>query len=373
MPHRLFARGLIAAVLGLAVALPAFSQSQVGDEPRDTAADSGALPPPAVAGRTADDPVVEADSVATATDGEIVDMGVVVVSGAQPGPGLWRVRRDGHTLHVLGEVLPLPRRMHWLSDDVEAVVAGSGTIIASPAITLGSDIGAFRGLMLVPSLLRARRNPDGKRLVDVLPADAYARWQPLKARYMGAGNRVERWRPIFASQALYEDAIRHVGLRQDSVVAPLVARIATTHDIPVVPTTVAIKVEDPKALIREFGSGPLDDIACFDRTLARIEHDLHAMGARANAWATGDIDALRALPAQSQFTACLRVLTESGIAQRLGVADIDQQLEARWLAAAEQALAEHVDSFATLPMALVLAPDGYLARLAAKGYEVEAP
>ncbi len=323
-----------------------------------------------ITGAGGDDGIV---ATIQAEDNDIVDMAVVVVSGKQPGPGLWRVKRGDHTLYVLGEISPLPRRMEWMSGDVEAVVAGSQAILASPSISMDSDIGRLRGLMLVPSLLRARRIPDDKRLADVLPAAMYARWQPLKARYIGRSDRVEGWRPIFAAQELYGDAIKQAGLRQGSVVEPLVSRLARRHDIPVLATNVEINVADPKALIREFGDGPLADIDCFDRTLARIENDLQRMGERANAWAGGDIAALRALPMQSQYAACVRVLTESGIAQRLGITDIDRQIESTWIEAAESALAEHPSTFATLPMALVLAPDGYLAKLAAKGYQVEAP
>ena len=39
----------------------------------------------------------------------IVDHETVVVSGALPGPGLWKVRKDGHTLYVLATLSPLPR------------------------------------------------------------------------------------------------------------------------------------------------------------------------------------------------------------------------------------------------------------------------
>ena len=44
-----------------------------------------------------------------------------------------------------------------------------------------------------------------------------------------------------------------------------------------------------------------------------------------------------------------------------------------WLDAAEKALAKNAVTFATLPMGEILMPDGYLARLQARGYEVEAP
>ena len=49
-------------------------------------------------------------------------------------------------------------------------------------------------------------------------------------------------------------------------------------------------------------------------------------------------------------------------------------MQARWLAAAREALAEHAQSLAVLPMdALLDADDGPLVRLAAEGYQVQAP
>src|SRR5690606_7247298 len=55
----------------------------------------------------------------------IVDLEALVVSGAQPGPGMWKVRKGEHVMHILGTVSPLPRRMEWASDEVEAVIARS--------------------------------------------------------------------------------------------------------------------------------------------------------------------------------------------------------------------------------------------------------
>jgi hypothetical protein len=48
-------------------------------------------------------------------------------------------------------------------------------------------------------------------------------------------------------------------------------------------------------------------------------------------------------------------------------------MEQSWLTAAETALANNPQTFAVLPMEEVLAPDGYLAKLQAQGYTVEAP
>ena len=59
----------------------------------------------------------------------------VVVSGAQPGPGLWHVERDGHELWILGTLTPLPRRMQWVADEVQATVARSKEVVLGPQAT----------------------------------------------------------------------------------------------------------------------------------------------------------------------------------------------------------------------------------------------
>ena len=335
--------------------------------------------PPIVAASTQSMSPVESDAATPAhatapeTVPDIVDHQTVVVSGALPGPGLWKVRKDGHTLYVLATLSPLPKRMEWESAGVESVVARSQQVLLPPSFTLDAGVGMFRGLMLVPSLLKARRNPDGRSLQEVVPAPLYARWSPLKQRYLGGDRDVERWHPIFAAQELYEAAMRRSGLAREDVVDKEVRRMAKRHGVALRAVNLKIEVEDPKAVIREFQSTTLADTDCFARTLSRIESDLEVMRQRANAWAMGDIQTLRALPVQSQYGACIDAVTGSGLAQRLGIDDVSLRLAAMWLGAAEEALAEHAISFAMVPLSLVTARDGYLARLAGKGYEIEAP
>jgi len=321
----------------------------------------------------AQDPSADAAVATEATAPDIVDLDVVVVSGAQPGPGMWKVSKGDHVLWILGTLSPLPKRMEWISTDVEKTIAQSQEVIASPTVKLDSDIGVFRSMMLLPSLLRARRNPDGKRLQDVVPAGLYARWQVLKARYIGSDRGIEQWRPVFAAQELYEAAMRKSGLTQDSVVQPVVKKAARRHEVRVVPSEVTIDIKNPKAALKEFSDAALADTDCFAKTMSRIETDLDAMRARANAWAVGDLDALRALPDNDQYIACTRAFTETGLAQKLGISDIRTRVANTWLATAEAAIAKNASTFATLPISQLLKPDGYLARLQAKGYAVEAP
>ncbi|MDQ3205491.1 MAG: TraB/GumN family protein, partial [Pseudomonadota bacterium] len=301
------------------------------------------------------------------------DLAPVVVSGVQPGPGMWRVSRDGRVLHLLGTLSPLPRDIEWLSRDVDDAIAGSQEILQSPSVTVSSGVGMFRSMLLIPAALKARRNPDGRMLSDVVPAGDYARWSILKARYIGRDRKVEQWRPVFAAQELYSAAIGKSGLSRELLVEPMVAKAAKRHDVPVTPVQVQVVIEDPRTALQDFSSGALDDSACFEKTLVRIESDLDAMRLRANAWAVGDLEQLRALPYTDHYTTCISALTGTGLAQRLGVSDLRAQMEHKWLAEAQRALAQNQSTFAALPIREMLRPDGLLSTLEALGYEVQAP
>jgi hypothetical protein len=138
------------------------------------------------------------------------DLEQVLVTGEQPGPGLWKVSKGDHVLWILGTSSPVPKRMQWHSNEVERAIAESQEVIGSVQVKI--DIGFFRGLLLLPSVLGARKNPEGKELQDVLPPDVYARWVALKRKYIGNDSGIEKFRPIFAAQRLYSKAIDRVGM-----------------------------------------------------------------------------------------------------------------------------------------------------------------
>ena len=94
---------------------------------------------------------------------------------------------------------------------------------------------------------------------------------------------------------------------------------------------------------------------------------------RANAWAQGDVAAIRAMPLNDQYQACMEAITESGIGRSLGMADAMRRLRGEWLAKADAALSTNTTTFAVLPMRDMLEAGGYLERLRAKGYTVIAP
>ncbi len=319
-------------------------------------------------------PAAGSPSPATTPAEPIVDLDAVVVSGSQPGPGLWKVvGKNGHTLWVLGTLSPLPRRMEWDTNAVERAIAQSQQIIESPSVKLKADVGFFGKLALIPTALKARRNPGDKTLQEIVPPDQYVRWQALKARYIGSDRGIERWRPVFAALELYDKAIGKSGMTWSGIVAPAVDKLARKYGVKRVKPEAEIAIAEPKQALKEFANQPLDDLACFEKTLDRIQGDLGNMAARANAWAIGDVDALRDLPANNQFVACSAAFTEAGLARKYGINDLAQRMERAWLSAAETALRNNASTFATLPVSELLKDNGYLAKLQAKGYEVQAP
>lgn len=354
----------IACLLAAAMSCAAFAQARL----EAAASDAPSSPSPATAAGDTDNAPPPADAAAG-----IVDMDTVVVSGRLPGPGMWKVTRGGHVLYILGTLSPLPRRMEWVSDDVEATIARSQAVVDPPAVKLDADVGFFRGLALLPSLLKARRNPDGRSLQQVLPPELYARWTTLKERYIGRDGGVEKWRPVFAAQKLYESAIDKVGLSQKDIVQRVVRRAAGKHDVPRLDTTVEVKIEDPKGALKSFRETALADTDCFARTMVRIEHDLDGMRTRANAWAVGDVAALRDASFDSQYAACTRAFTQNALAERFGLGNLRARIAEKWLSTARKAIADNPVSFATLPIPLLIRPDGFLARLRKEGYTVEEP
>ncbi|MEO6518729.1 MAG: TraB/GumN family protein [Pseudoxanthomonas sp.] len=310
-------------------------------------------------------PLVDSDGVR--------NLDAVVVTGVQPGPGMWKVSRDGHSLWVLGTLAPLPSGISWKADQVTAILEQADQVLGPPGLVVDADVGIFKALTLIPSALKASRNPDGKTLTEVLPADVYARWLALKPRYFGNDRGVEKKRPLLVANELYTKANRKAGLGQKPVITPVIEAVLKRRKMKLTPTTLKITIEDPKAAIKEFAREGVDDVECFRLALDRVENDIPVMVERANAWSVGDLDALRALPSEKQASACLSAMTGGEFARKRGLGDIEARIRNQWLKIAEQALQSNPVTFASMPISELQKENGYLSYLQARGYVVEAP
>jgi uncharacterized protein YbaP (TraB family) len=317
--------------------------------------------------------IAQSQTVAPPPASSVTTLPVISVSGVQPGPGLWKISKDGHVLWVLGTLSPLPEKMQWQSRDLAQVIAHAQVILQAPKVTLKVNTGFFGKLFLLPSAYSARKNDDGKTLQQVLPPELYARWLPLKQNYIGDDRGIERWRPIFAAQELYKKALKGNGLSGSGGIPTVIDGLAKQYGVTQQAVDYQLVIDKPREALKAFKSSGLDDVGCFGRTLDAIEQDMSTMTQRANAWATGDLETLRQLPDSHRRDACIAAIAGAGFAQQLGIDDVPARLQAVWLAAARTALQNDTQSFAVLPMDELLSPTGYVSRLKAEGYVVQSP
>jgi hypothetical protein len=308
----------------------------------------------------------------------------VVVSGEFPGPGMWKVSRaddaSGRVLWIIGAQTSLPKRLKWKSREVEAVVESAQEILLDSTVSMVPDekIGIFRGLTLVPAMLKARKNPEEATLEQMLPPELYARWQVQKKRFLGREQGVEEWRPIFAADKLRREAVDDLGLRESGMVWEVVQKIAEKHKTKV--TTPSLKYtfkrSEVRDKIKEFSRESLADVECFSTTLDYTEalSRTETEAARARAWATGDIAALEALPQlPNPLLPCAMAVLSSQVARNMIPTDIREQLFTLWLDAAQQSLRTNQTTFAIVPLRKLLGADGYLAALREKGCTIDSP
>ena len=311
-----------------------------------------------------------------ADDQPISSLQTVLVKGQQPGPGMWRVSKAGHTLWILGTLDPLPARMTWRSGEVEATIAASQEVLGTGRAKADIGVGAmFKMATLAPSAMRSQYNPGKAMLESILDPPLYARWRLAKERHGVSTTDVEKLRPMYASQELYWQAVENAGLTGTSSVSGVIGEAVGRAGVPIIDTGFTYPLElDRKELkkrIAEVNASSGADVACFGRTLDVLESDVSMMKLRANAWAVGDVRALRELWTGDIKPPCQEV-SDATLAF-LGAAEIKRRLHDSWLQAAQDSLARNQSTFATLPIAYLLDENGILKDLQRLGYVVAAP
>ncbi|AWH32744.1 TraB/GumN family protein [Stenotrophomonas sp. SAU14A_NAIMI4_8] len=303
----------------------------------------------------------------------VVDMATVQVTGEQPGPGLWKVTApQGHVLWILGTVSPLPAGVEWRPDEVERTIAGVDHVLGEPGFKVDAQVGLLKGLTLLPLARRSARDPQGRTLQQVLSAPTYERWLQLKQTYLGSDRGVEKERPLVASGRLYQAFLKRNGLRDGKQVDKALQRLYKARDLQPEALKVTLKIDDARATLKELQVTEVDDRACFERTLDTVEFQAPVLRERANAWALGDVAALRRLSGSAMAQTCREVLQESAFVRRRGWSNLPEQVRQRWLQGVDNALQKHAATFATVPVSLLLG-EGYLQALQQRGYQVEAP
>lgn len=311
-----------------------------------------------------------AGATPTLENGEPVPQ-TILVSGSRPGPGLWKVSKGDHVMWVFGTYSPLPAKMEWRSSKVEKVIASSQEYLKPPGVSLGVG---WNGVAALPFMVGFKKIPDGAELKDVLPPEVYARWLPLKDKYFGNDSGVDRERPTFVAGELYSRALKQAGLSKGDEVHIRIGKLAEKYKLKFTDATYHIAIKDPGKTVREFKKSSMDDAPCLMKTIESLDTDVETMRAHANAWAVGELDDIRKLNFSDRANACTHALGTGSLGKSQPEVKTAQETAlAKWVEAAEKALATNTSTFTVVHIKEILNPKGVIATLQAKGYTVEAP
>ena len=306
------------------------------------------------------------ERVAAQPSGDRATIEEITVIGRYPGPPLWKVTSGNRTLWIFGELSPVPKGLDWDPRNAERVLDRAGGVINGPGVSAWTfnPIRMFRVLRTARRLVRL---PEGTTLAEQMPADLYARYAALRARHMpDADEDDEDVRPALAALRLYGAALDDTGLTSSSNVGKQLARKMRRSRADEADVLVE---REPEDVLDELAKITQEaELACFASILTSIETDLEGMKERANAWAIGDVEALKRFDYPDSQGNCLATLLSTP-----GFVEIRDELYSKWLSEAEHALATYETSFSLLPMRELVAADGVLAQLAARGYTVTPP
>jgi hypothetical protein len=289
------------------------------------------------------------------------DMEVVLVTGEQPGPALWKVSSGDHVLWILGEVSPVPRNMKWRSKQFEQRLAESQEVL------LETEQVSQACRDQAAAVYRPRDFPDARTLKDVLPPDLYSRVLSVGEIY-GEREKLEKLPPFAATTHLWNRAPFSLKLRVFGA-SVTVNKLARKAAVPVTWIPLPCMTDNESTWPVEFPA------ACVERALDVLEDGGTGLRRLANAWSIGDIGELRRLvPAYA-------IANETHRPNKCAVAvngqrwsdDLVARKTGSWLKEAERVLRENQSTMAVVPIAELFDADGWLADLRAKSYEVTEP
>jgi hypothetical protein len=294
-----------------------------------------------------------APASAPADDPEATVVGELVVQARSAGPAWWRVSKGGSTVWVMGLPSGLPRGVKWDNALLSARLTGARRLIVPPAYRAGLgdifSVFALRAKLKAPTPIEA-----------ALPEDLRVRFLAASAVLKQSPGRYDVWKPTVAGLLMVGDFRKRAGVQEFQ---PLneVRSLAGRKDIRVTPAAAY------KALpFLKSAAGDLTDAvnrACLADSLQEVEAGSARVRSAAEAWARGDVRG--ALNAERGYEKCLASFPEITAQVRRTMADET--------AAIESDLQTPGVSVAAIPLRMLVAKEGVLSQLAARGYVVHTP
>lgn len=284
-------------------------------------------------------------------DPEAVILEELVVRAKEPGPAWWRVSDADSTVYIIGVLEgPMPADIGWDRSVLEKRLKGAHSFLGGASM--------HAGLRDAPALIKLRSQLKSKTpLEETLDPQLRQRFVAARERAGKPARRYASWRPVVAGQLLLSDLNEKEGWRR---VEPEIRAMAAKRRLK---ATSSARYEAMPFLRAAFASlTPSVERECMESALDDIEAPGRARRA-AVGWATGDVET--ALTAPRSFDRCVLILA--------GGADLWRRASEDQAADIAKALDRPGKAVAAVNLRRLLADDGVIARLRARGLKVSGP
>ncbi|PVM93989.1 TraB/GumN family protein [Caulobacter endophyticus] len=276
----------------------------------------------------------------------------LVVNARLPGPAWWKVSDADTTIYILGVPGATPKGMTWDTSVLERRLDGAFAVITPPV--------AKAGLTDLPALLSMRSKLKADRPLDQVAPDL----APRLARAWAATGRKDDgwkdWKPLGAGLMLAGHAVRRSGLTSEEP-EKTIGRLARKHKVKSRPVAVYKAVPMIKAVVKRHSEEA--GLICLEGVIDEVEAGPGPVRAAARAWAQGDVRAAVHAPRQSQR--CIMALP--------GMSEEFRRMSAAQVDAVSEAMKTPGKAVAVLSLRGLVAEDGVLATLRARGFKVTTP
>jgi hypothetical protein len=276
----------------------------------------------------------------------------LVVVARERGPAWWRVKDADTTVYILGTPGGrLPPGVAWDRNLLDRRLKGANSVMMGATFTAG--------LRDVPALLRVRSNLKSRTpMEDGLTPPMRARFVAARERLGKPADRYSGWQPVVAGQLLVQDAYAGKG---SISVEDVVRDLARKHKAP---TRGAARYGlMPFLGAAVAGLTPQIQRDCLEGALEDVDAGAQRMRRSFEGWAAGDVEA--ALTAPRSFDRCLLVLSGGANLWRNATRDNANDIA--------EALKTPGHAVAVVNLRRLLAEDGVIAQLEAKGLKVIGP
>lgn len=291
------------------------------------------------------------ETVALPEDPGAVVVEELVVQAREPGPAWWVVSDGDSTVYILG--MPpggVPPKTAWDRRYLDRRLKGANSLILANSVRIKVGVSSFGEALRLYRSLRSDI-PLEQRLEE-----------PLRTRFIEARRKLGKpekryasWTPFIASLTLMGDAAPKgwVGPRDDIIRAAKKTKVrrveAPAKDVSDVARTVLGKMD------------PALETACLAAAVRTVERGRPATVAQG--WATGDVAA--AISSPRDYEGCLLLLN--------GGARVWREITAEHVGLVSEALKAPGHSVALVDLPRLVAEEGVIRKLEARGLKVTGP